>query len=93
VVDWKAVAGEKETETLKKARAELNVVKADLDQANHLLARRSEQAKNPNLPDAVVEEYYTQMAERRIHTVSSWRNRVSYSPLLRKAQSRSSIGT
>jgi DNA invertase Pin-like site-specific DNA recombinase len=38
-VDWKAVAGEKETEALKKARNDLNHVKVELDQASHLLAR------------------------------------------------------
>jgi hypothetical protein len=62
-VDWKAVAGEKETEALKKARNELNCVRAELDQASHLLARRSEQAKNPDLSDAVVAVYNAQIAD------------------------------
>jgi DNA invertase Pin-like site-specific DNA recombinase len=64
-VDWKAVAGEKETEALKIARHDLNLVKAELDQAERLLDRRTQQAKNPDLPDAVVAEYYTQMADAR----------------------------
>jgi DNA invertase Pin-like site-specific DNA recombinase len=64
-VDWKSVAGEKETAALKQARNDLNRVRAELDQAEHLLARRTEQAKNPDLADAVVAEYYTQMADAR----------------------------
>ena len=65
VVDWGAVAREGESEALRRARAELNVIKAELDQAKHLLARRTEQGKNPDLPDAVVEEYNTQIADAR----------------------------
>jgi hypothetical protein len=64
-LDWKAVAREKDSEALKKARHDLNLVRAELDQAERLLARRTEQARDPNLPDAVVAEYYTQMAEAR----------------------------
>jgi hypothetical protein len=63
--DWKAIAGEKETEALRQGRHELNLVKSELDQVSRLLDRRSEQAKNPDLPDAVVAEYYTQMADAR----------------------------
>src|SRR6202011_4796949 len=44
-VNWKSVAGEKETERLKKARHDLNLVRAEQDQAEHLLSRRTEQAK------------------------------------------------
>jgi hypothetical protein len=62
-VDWKAVAGEKETEALKKARQDLNLVKAELDQAERLLARRTEQAKDPDLADAVVAVYNAQIAD------------------------------
>jgi Resolvase, N terminal domain/Recombinase len=64
-VDWKAVAGEKDTEVLRQARKDLNIVLAQLDQTERLLARRTEQATNPDLPDAVVAEYYTQMANAR----------------------------
>jgi hypothetical protein len=64
-LDWRAVAGEKESTALKQARNELNCVRAELDQTEHLLARRTEQAKDPNLPDAVVAEYLTQMADAR----------------------------
>jgi len=49
--DWKAIAGEKETEALKKARAELNLIRAEKDRANHLLERRSEQVNDPSLND------------------------------------------
>jgi hypothetical protein len=62
-LDWKSVAGEKESAALKLARQELNCVRAELDQAKHLLARRSEQAKNPSLSDAVVEVYNAQIAD------------------------------
>jgi hypothetical protein len=41
----------------------LNCVRAELDQQRHLLARRSAQAKNPSLPDAVVEVYNGQIAD------------------------------
>jgi DNA invertase Pin-like site-specific DNA recombinase len=61
-VNWKAVAGEKETEALKKARHDLNQVRAELDQARHLLARRSEQALNPDLTDEMVAVYNGQIA-------------------------------
>jgi hypothetical protein len=64
-VDWKAVAGEKETAALKQAREDLNRVRTEQDRAEHLLARRTEQAKNPDLPDPVVAEYYTHIAEAR----------------------------
>jgi hypothetical protein len=63
--DWKAIAGEKETENLKKARLDLNIVMAELDKVERLLARRTEQALNPDLPDAVVAEYLTQVANPR----------------------------
>jgi hypothetical protein len=77
-VDWKAVAGEKETAALKQYRHELNSVRAELDQARHLLARRSEQAKNPSLPDAVVAVYNAQMADAttRIATLTEQQHRL-----------------
>jgi DNA invertase Pin-like site-specific DNA recombinase len=62
-LDWKSVAGEKETEALKKARHDLNLVKAELDQARRLLAKRTEQAKDPDLLDAVVAVYNAQIAD------------------------------
>jgi Resolvase, N terminal domain/Recombinase len=62
-VDWKAVAGEKETGALKQARHELNCVRAERDQASHLLARRSKQALDPSLLDAVVAVYNGQIAD------------------------------
>ena len=61
--DWKAIAGERETEALKVARTELDRVKSQLDRDNHLIARRSEQAMNPDLQDAVVAVYNAQIAE------------------------------
>jgi len=61
-LDWKAVAGEKETEALKKARQDLNIVKVELDQASRLLARRSEQALDPDLSNATVAVYNAQIA-------------------------------
>jgi hypothetical protein len=64
-VDWKAVAGEKETEALRQARKDLSAVRAELDQATRLLARRSEQVKDPDLSDKVTAEFYTHMADLR----------------------------
>jgi hypothetical protein len=62
-LDWKSVAGEKESVALKQARNELNCIRAELDQVSHLLARRSEQAKDPSLPDPVVAVYNAQIAD------------------------------
>jgi hypothetical protein len=77
-LDWKAVAGEKETETLKKARYELNCVRAELDQARHLLATRTEQAKDPSLPEALVAVYNGQIADAtaRIATLTEQQYRL-----------------
>jgi hypothetical protein len=69
-LDWKSVAGEKETAALKQARNELNCVGAELDQASRLLARRSEQAQNPDLPDAVVAVYNAQIADAQSRIAS-----------------------
>ena len=78
VLDWGAVAREGESEALRRARAELNVVKAERDQAEHLLARRTEQAKNPDLPDAVIDVYNAQIAEAgsRIATLTAQQYRL-----------------
>jgi hypothetical protein len=77
-LDWKSVAGEKETAALKQYRHELNCVRAELDQATHLLARRTEQAKNPSLPDAVVAVYNVQIADAtaRIATLTEQKYRL-----------------
>jgi hypothetical protein len=63
--DWKAIAGEKETEALKTARTQLETVRVHLDQARRLIARRSEQMLDPDLPDAVVKEFASQIAATR----------------------------
>jgi DNA invertase Pin-like site-specific DNA recombinase len=88
-LDWKAVAGEKDSEALKKARHDLNLVNAERDQAERLLARRSEQAKDPTLPDAVVAEYYTQMADARsrIATLTEQQYRLESSISIESARS------
>jgi DNA invertase Pin-like site-specific DNA recombinase len=77
-VDWKAVAGEKETAALTQARDDLNRVRAELDQANHLFTRRSEQALNPDLPDATVAVYNAQIAhaQSRIATLTEQQYRL-----------------
>ena len=76
--DWKAIAGEKETEELKKARTELNLVRAERDRADHLLARRIEQMNDPDLPDAVAKEFATQIVaiRERIATLTEQENRL-----------------
>jgi len=76
--DWKNIAGEKETDALKKARTELNLVRAELDQAEHFLARRSEQVNNPSLSDEIAKEYYATIAatRSRIATLTAQENRL-----------------
>ena len=69
--DWKAIAGEKETEALKKARSDRELVKVKFDQTRRLLARRSEQALNPDLPDAVVAVYHAQIAHANLFSSRS----------------------
>jgi hypothetical protein len=76
--DWKAIAGEKETEPLKKARHDLNLVKVELDQMSRLLAKRSEQALDPELPAATVAVYNNQIAhaQSRIATLTEQQYRL-----------------
>jgi len=92
--DWKTISGEKETEDLKKARAELNLVRAELDQANRLLAKRTDQMNDPDLPDAVAKEFASQIVavRSRIATLSAQENRLDATVALesRKAEALSS---
>jgi Resolvase, N terminal domain/Recombinase len=64
-VDWKAVAGEKETEELKRMWKELDQVRSELDRANRLIARRSDQMNDPDLSDAVAKEFASQIVDTR----------------------------
>ena len=60
-LDWRAVAGEKESPELKQSLSELDTVNADLDKAIRLIARRTEQMTDPDLPDGVVKEFASQI--------------------------------
>jgi hypothetical protein len=77
-VNWKAVAGEKETAALKQARHDLNLVRADLDQTRRLIARRTEQMSDPDLSDDVVKEFASQIvgARSRLATLQEQQNRL-----------------
>jgi DNA invertase Pin-like site-specific DNA recombinase len=77
-LDWKAVAGEKETEALKTVRTQLETVKVELDKMRRLLARRSEQALNPDLDDPTVAFYNAQIvyAQTQIATLGEQENRL-----------------
>jgi hypothetical protein len=76
--DWKAIAGEKETEDLKKARTELNLVRSEKDQQEHLLARRTDQMNDPELADEVAKVFASQIVaiRSRIAILTEQENRL-----------------